>query len=222
MIQTVIFDLDGTLLDTEKYYFAKWKEAMAHFGYHMTDEEAYSVRSLGMPYAPEHFKKLYGEDFDYDKVHTYRRKLTDQVLDEGSIEAKPGAEELLKYLRKKGVRTAIATAGGVERSSSLLKRVGLYDYLDHIVSARQVAHGKPAPDVYLKTACGLGVEPKACLVFEDVPMGILAGKRAGMKVCAIDDAYSQKQEEQKRELADWYILDYTQLAEEETRREDKA
>lgn len=74
---------------------------MAHFGYHMTDEEAYSVRSLGMPYAPEHFKKLYGEDFDYDKVHTYRRKLTDQVLDEGPIEAKPGAEELLKYLRKR-------------------------------------------------------------------------------------------------------------------------
>ena len=108
MIQTVIFDLDGTLLDTEKYYFAKWKEAMAHFGYHMTDEEAYSVRSLGMPYAPEHFKKLYGEDFDYDKVHTYRRKLTDQVLDEGPIEAKPGAEVCVQRLPPQEVWSAAA------------------------------------------------------------------------------------------------------------------
>ena len=179
MIQTVIFDLDGTLLDTEKYYFAKWKEAMAHFGYHMTDEEAYSVRSLGMPYAPEHFK--------YDKVHTYRRKLTDQVLDEGPIEAKPGAEELLKYLRKKGVRTAIATAGGVERSSSLLKRVGLYDYLDHIVSARQVAHGKPAPDVYLYACSQLHVQPQECYAVEDSPNGIHSAYSAGCKVFMVPD-----------------------------------
>ena len=199
MIQTVIFDLDGTLLDTEKYYFAKWKEAMAHFGYHMTDEEAYSVRSLGMPYAPEHFKKLYGEDFDYDKVHTYRRKLTDQVLDEGPIEAKPGAEELLKYLRKKGVRTAIATAGGVERSSSLLKRVGLYDYLDHIVSARQVAHGKPAPDVYLYACSQLHVQPQECYAVEDSPNGVMSAYRAGCKVVLVPDQ-SEPEEELKDKL----------------------
>ena len=187
MEKTVIFDLDGTLLDTEKYYFAKWKEAMAHFGYHMTDEEAYSVRSLGMPYAPEHFKKLYGEDFDYDKVHTYRRKLTDQVLDEGPIEAKPGAEELLKYLREKGVRTAIATAGGVERSSSLLKRVGLYDYLDRIVSARQVSYGKPAPDVYLYACRQLHVQPQDCFAVEDSPNGIHSAYSAGCKVFMVPD-----------------------------------
>lgn len=187
MIQTVIFDLDGTLLDTEKYYFAKWKEAMAYFGYHMTDEEAYSVRSLGMPYAPEHFKKLYGEDFDYDKVHAYRRTLTDQVLDQGPIEAKPGAEELLKYLREKGVHTAIATAGGFERSSSLLKRVGLYDYLDRIVSARQVAHGKPAPDVYLYACEQLGVKPQDCFAVEDSPNGIHSAYSAGCKVFMVPD-----------------------------------
>ena len=197
MIQTVIFDLDGTLLDTEKYYFSKWKEAMAHFGYQMTDEEAYSVRSLGMPYAPEHFKKLYGEDFDYDTVHMYRRKLTDQVLDEGPIEAKPGAEELLKYLREKGVRTAIATAGGVERSSSLLKRVGLYAYLDCIVSAREVAHGKPAPDVYQYACRQLGVLPQDCFAVEDSPNGILSAYRAGCKVIMVPDLTQPDRELEK-------------------------
>ena len=65
------------------------------------------------------------------------------------------------------------------------------------------------------------MSPEHCLVFEDVPMGILAGKRAGMKVCAIEDAFSKKQEAQKRELADWYIEDYREILEEELRKEDK-
>ena len=73
----------------------------------------------------------------------------------------------------------------------------------------------------MKTAQGLQVSPEHCLVFEDVPMGILAGKRAGMKVCAIEDAFSKKQEAQKRELADWYIEDYREILEEELRKEDK-
>lgn len=74
--------------------------------------------------------------------------------------------------------------------------------------------GKPAPDVYLETARGLGISPADCLVFEDVPMGILAGKRAGMKVCAVEDDFSKGQEKQKRELADWYIQDYYEVLRE--------
>ena len=74
--------------------------------------------------------------------------------------------------------------------------------------------GKPAPDVYLETARGLEISPADCLVFEDVPMGILAGKRAGMKVCAVEDAFSKKQEKEKRELADWYIQDYYEVLRE--------
>ena len=88
---------------------------------------------------------------------------------------------------KKGVRTAIATAGGVERSSSLLKRVGLYDYLDHIVSARQVAHGKPAPDVYLYACSQLHVQPQECYAVEDSPNGIHSAYSAGCKVFMVPD-----------------------------------
>lgn len=68
--------------------------------------------------------------------------------------------------------------------------------------------GKPEPDIYLKVAQDLEVEPKDCLVFEDVPAGILAGRRAGMEVCAVDDEFSKHMEQEKRELADYFIRDY--------------
>ena len=75
----------------------------------------------------------------------------------------------------------------------------------------EAKRGKPAPDVYLKAAGQLGAEPSACLVFEDVPMGILAGKNAGMRVCAVDDWFSRPQDAKKRELADYFIHSYEDI-----------
>ncbi len=71
--------------------------------------------------------------------------------------------------------------------------------------------GKPHPDIYLKVAEDLKVKPEECLVFEDIPNGIIAGKEAGMKVCAIYDTFSDRMDQQKRELADYYIRDYNEL-----------
>ena len=138
------------------------------------------------------------------------------------VPLKPGVKEFLDYLKERNMKIGISSSNSRELIQMVLEAHGILEYFDCITTCCEVKRGKPEPDVYLKTAQGLEVEPEACLVFEDVPMGILAGKRAGMKVCAIDDAYSRKQESQKRELADWYILDYTQLAEKETRREEKA
>ena len=77
-----------------------------------------------------------------------------------------------------------------------------------------MAAGKPSPDVYLLVAKEMGVCPENCLVFEDVPMGILAGKNAGMRVCAVDDDFSRPQEEKKKKLADYYIQDYYDIKKE--------
>ena len=77
--------------------------------------------------------------------------------------------------------------------------------------ACEAGAGKPAPDVYLLTAEDMGVKPERCLVFEDVPMGILAGKNAGMTVCAVEDDFSAPQCAKKRELADYYIQDYNDI-----------
>ena len=86
-------------------------------------------------------------------------------------------------------------------------------YFKIVATSCEVAAGKPAPDIYLKVAKELEVSPSHCLVFEDVPAGILAGKRAGMTVCAIDDDFSRAMEAEKRELADYFIYDYYQLLE---------
>ena len=85
------------------------------------------------------------------------------------------------------------------------------DYIQEIVTACEVEHGKPAPDVYLEAASRLQARPERCLVFEDVPMGILAGKNAGMRVCAVEDAFSVDCREEKQELADYYISDYYEI-----------
>ena len=96
MIQAVLFDMDGTLIDTEKYYRIFWPKALAACGYTMTDEQALTMRSLGRPFAPRQLKDWYGEDFDYYVVRDKRKEMMEETLDRDGIKCKPGAVELLE------------------------------------------------------------------------------------------------------------------------------
>ena len=93
----------------------------------------------------------------------------------------------------------------------MLDALDIRGFFQVVVTACEVAAGKPAPDIYRKVAADLGVLPEDCIVFEDVPAGILAGKAAGMAVCAVEDAHSANVRERKRELADYYLEDYDRL-----------
>ena len=188
MIKAVIFDLDGTLIDTEKYYRINWPKAFEHFGYKMSDEQYLSIRSLGKPFIYETLKNYSGDpDFDYDSVVAYRTKLMEESLNQNGIELKKGASELLSFLKNKGITIAIATASPVERARTYLEKTGIQNYFDRIISARNMKEGKPSPDVYQFAVKELGLTAEECIAVEDSPNGVLSASRASLKVIMVPD-----------------------------------
>ena len=124
---------------------------------------------------------------------------------------KPGAVEFLDAMKRRGVLMGIATSNDRTIAEAALRARDLMKYFDSVRTSCEVAAGKPAPDVYLKVAEDLRVKPEECLVFEDVPNGILAGKNAGMEVCAVDDEFSRPDEAEKKRLADYFIHDFFEI-----------
>ena len=199
--KAVIFDLDGTLIDTERFYHKVWPEAAEHFGYMMTDEQALQLRSLGRPFAPKKMKEWFGEDFNYDAVRAYRKRLFEQCVSNEGIKLKTGIKELLDFLKEKGVTIAVATATDTERTERYLKAAGVYEYFDKICSAADVKEGKPAPYVYIEACKQLGLMPEECLAVEDAPNGIKSAADAGCRVIFIPDQTQDEPEAEKLCLA---------------------
>ena len=113
--------------------------------------------------------------------------------------------------KREGILLGIATSNDREIAEAALNARGLGVYFDSVRTSCEVEAGKPAPDVYLKVAEDLDVAPEECLVFEDIPNGIMAGKNAGMEVCAVYDEFSIKDDEEKRRLADYFIRDFFEI-----------
>ena len=187
MIDTYIFDMDGTLIDTEKLYRKFWPMALAEFGYTMTDEQVLSMRSLGRPFAPVKLKEMFGPELDYPAVRECRKRLMEEYIDAHGIELKPGCIELLTNLKENGLRAAIATATDLERTEKYLEMLGLRDYFTEIVCATMVKEGKPSPDIYQYACEQLGRKPEECIAVEDSPNGVLSAYRAGCKVVMVPD-----------------------------------
>ena len=185
--EAFIFDLDGTLIDTEKLYRKYWPMALADYGYELSDERALMLRSLGRPFAPRQFKDWYGEDFDYNLIRQRRKEYVEGHIEKYGIDLRPGVKEILTFLKEKNITVAIATATDLERTTKYLKMTGISVFFTDIICATMVEHGKPAPDIY-KYACEkLNKKPSECFAVEDAPNGVKSAFDAGLKVIFIPD-----------------------------------
>ena len=208
--EAVIFDLDGSLVDSMWMWERIDIEYLGKFGIPMPKDLQRQIEGMSFNETAQYFKSHFHLPDSLEQIkEAWNRMAWDKYRHE--VPLKPGAAAFLEQCRKDGVRLGIATSNSRELVETIAEVHGLREYFSCIMTACDVKKGKPAPDIYLAVAGALGVSPKNCLVFEDIVPGIMAGKNAGMEVCAVEDAYSYDQREEKQLLADYYIEDYRRI-----------
>lgn len=209
-VKAVIFDLDGTLVDS----MWMWKqidiEYLDRFGIELPEDLQSCIEGMSFSETAEYFKQRFQLPDSIDKIKSdWNAMAWDKYANQ--VPLKAGVANFLELLRERDIKMGIATSNSRELVDLVTKKNQIHSYFQSIRTSCEVNKGKPAPDIYLLVAQDLGVDTSECLVFEDVVQGIMAGKNADMKVCAVKDAYSEEQDDQKRELSDYYINSYDEL-----------
>jgi beta-phosphoglucomutase-like phosphatase (HAD superfamily) len=186
-IDAVVFDMDGLMLDTEPLYKTAWQQALAELG-HELDDACY-VHFVGR--STEDCENVVAEQLGLSfPLETFRSRwpvLWRDCARAQGIATKAGLRELISYIRNQELPLAVATSSDSSFTDFSLGRADLRGTFDVVVTGDQVAHPKPAPDIYLEAARRLGVNPVHCLALEDSEAGILAASRAGMVSLLVPD-----------------------------------
>ncbi|ADQ05834.1 beta-phosphoglucomutase [Caldicellulosiruptor hydrothermalis 108] len=183
-IEGAIFDLDGVIVDTAKYHYSAWKKLANMLGFEFTEKDNEKLKGVSRKESLEILLKIGGKENEFSEAQKeelmdiknswyleYINKLTeDEIL--------PGAKELILTLKEQGIKTGLATAS--KNAMLILERLNIKDLFDAIVDGTQISRAKPDPEIFLKCAQKLKIDPQKCVVFEDAAAGIKAAKLAGM------------------------------------------
>ena len=143
------------------------------------------------------FFERYGDDFPYDAFMRRKAELTDAWIGKNGVPVKPGLMELLRFLKRDGCRTAVATSTSRKHAADYLERTGAAPYFDRAVYGDMVEKSKPDPEIYLKAAAMLGAAPEDCMALEDSPNGIRSAHAAGMRTVMVPDLFEPDAELQR-------------------------
>lgn len=186
-IEAVIFDMDGVIYDTEAFYLKHWIQVFNQYGYDMTKDIYVKAMGRGRKKVKEYFKSIYGEDLPIDEMYIKKDKLLFDSIKSNEVPLKLGALDLLKYLKSKNIKTALATSAKRERLNVQLKESPIVQYFDTIVCGDDVVNSKPNPEIFLKAAGIIKVVPEKCIVIEDSEAGIKAAYDGNMIGFHVED-----------------------------------
>jgi HAD superfamily hydrolase (TIGR01509 family) len=180
----VVFDCDGTLVDSEPLAWRAWRDLLARYGYDLRPEDIEVTRGRGWPEIHGHFARVVPDIGSSEAAwEGFSGNLF--ALLESELPPFDDAIGTARELHARGVPIAVASSSPRARLDATLRAAGLDELFDVTVAGDEVAHGKPAPDLFLAAAERLGVEPAACVAVEDSPPGVASALAAGMTVVAV-------------------------------------
>lgn len=186
-IRSVIFDMDGLMIDTERLSASSWERVFREAGLPFDGEIVSSCRGASAATAYERWRAFLGHDFDFKELNRKKTAFCDAIMAQEGIPVKVGLRTLLEYLKKNGYTICLATSTGEQKATAQLTEIGVFHLFDQVAFGSMITNYKPAPDIFLKAIELLCRAPEECLVLEDSPNGIRAAAAAGAKPMMIPD-----------------------------------
>ncbi len=192
VLKLAIFDMDGLLVDSERIMMECMEQACEEAGYRLNRD--YYCGHMGSSYAPDLHHLLLGVQDEGDEELERVRAILNRRMEQGArnmceheIPVKPGARELVAWLKERGVTVVVVSSSVKKKVHGVLKRINLYDQFDRIVCGDEIESGKPDPEVFLSVCRSMNCPPKEAIVFEDSNAGGLAAWKGGISYIIVPD-----------------------------------
>ncbi|MCL1997402.1 MAG: HAD family phosphatase [Turicibacter sp.] len=202
-MKLVIFDMDGVLIDSEPPSKEAWRLALEHYGYKL-DDAFFAKMVMGRNLAAIRavMNEHYGDgSFDFDLILKRRADYMDKYINDGKLKIKYGLIEMLDRLNALNIKSCVATSTNRKNMTKRLSLLNIIDRFDGFVTGDEVTNSKPDPEIFLKAAKIMDVNPQDCIVIEDSPNGIAAAVAADIRVIMIPDTIAPTEELSKQVYA---------------------
>lgn len=196
LYNTVVFDMDGVIFDSERAVMQCWKEVASRHNIPNIEKAILACTGTTMVRTREIMLNLYGADFPYDEYARESSAIFHSRYDGGRLPMKPGVKELLTFLKERGKKIALASSTRQQVVTDELRDAGIIGYFDRIICGDMVSRSKPAPDIFLKACEELNVSPSDSYAIEDSYNGIRAAHAGGLHPIMVPDLLPADEEMQ--------------------------